>query len=375
MIVCLGEINKRRKNHEQNYTKSSYRDSIMSIIDIKLSGRLEDMIKEVEKEYNLSAGEIIANSLDHFIKDKKDFLVGHRFELEQVVKQKQLEFAQATKALELHNARISNFDIVANVSHETSEEPAEEPVVEPVKKSTKEQVVAVRPTKMSFCFTDANLQSLEDAQDACYYDTTEPLLCIRFNRKNVKTFYSHHNNKKITKSAIRVKIGKTHEMTVLSARRSAKKNEATVRSGISPNANKSKGRPRLDKKPAENVTAPLETDKNGYILWKEFAGYRYTELDIMGIALEDNKVNVNQAKGKFLNGIYANTARQAFDMWKNDDKTIGQICHKQLMDAGTTNEKPCSVANMLLSRILKNIWHYGTPEEKGYIFFKDKGGK
>ena len=99
MIVCLGEINKRRKNHEQNYTKSSYRDSIMSIIDIKLSGRLEDMIKEVEKEYNLSAGEIIANSLDHFIKDKKDFLVGHRFELEQVVKQKQLEFAQATKAL------------------------------------------------------------------------------------------------------------------------------------------------------------------------------------------------------------------------------------------------------------------------------------
>ena len=46
----------------------------MSIIDIKLSGRLEGMIKEVEKEYNLSAGEIIANSLDHFIKDKKHVL-------------------------------------------------------------------------------------------------------------------------------------------------------------------------------------------------------------------------------------------------------------------------------------------------------------
>ena len=338
----------------------------MSIIDIKLSGRLEGMIKEVEKEYNLSAGEIIANSLDHFIKDKKDFLVGHRFELEQVVKQKQLEFAQATKALELHNARISNFDIAANVSHETSEEPVEEPTA--VERKTKR-------SKMSFCFTDANLQTLDDEKDSYYYDTTEPILCIRFRKENVKTFYSHHTNKQLSENLIKVKIGRTDQIGVLSARKQARKNEVTVRSGISPNANVTVGRPRLEKKSAENVTAPLEADKNGYILWKEFAGYRYTELDIMGIALEDNKVNVNQAKGKFLNGIYANTARQAFDMWKNDDKTIGQICHKQLMDAGTPNEKPCSVSNMLLSRILKGIWHFGTPEEKGYIFFKNKGGE
>jgi hypothetical protein len=53
--------------------------------------------------------------------------------------------------------------------------------------------------------------------------------------------------------------------------------------------------------------------------------------------------------------------------------TIGQICHKQLMDAGTPQEKPCSVANMLMSRILKAIWHFGTEEERSYIF-KD-GGK
>ena len=331
----------------------------MSIIDIKLSGRLEGMIKEVEKEYNLSAGEIIANSLDHFIKDKKDFLVGHKFELEQVVKLKQLEFAQATKALELHNARISNFDMATNVSHETLEEPAEEPTIKERK---------TKRSKMSFCFTDANLQSLEDKKNSYYYDITEPMLCIRFRKDNIKTFYSHHINKQLSKNLIKVKIGRTDQIGVLFARKKAKENQVTVRGGINPNANKSAGRPKLVAMAVENPTTPLETDKQGIITWAEFAGYRYNDIDILGIALEDNKVNVNQAKGKFLNGIYANTARQAFDMWKNDDKTIGQICRHQLMEAGTPNEKPCSVANMLLSRILKGIWHYGTQEEKGYIF-------
>ena len=337
----------------------------MSIIQLQLNKRLDSMIEEVKKEYNLTANEIILNSLDHFIKDKKDFLVGHKFELEQVVKQKQLEFAQATKALELHNARISNFDIATNVSHETYQDVVEEPTI--IKRKTKR-------SKMSFCFTDANLQSLDNKIDSYYYDTTEPKLCIRFAKNNVKTFYSHHSNKKLTSNAIRVKIGKTHEMTVVAARNVARKNEVTVRGGISPNANKSAGRPKLVAMAVENPTTPLETDKHGIITWAEFAGYRYNDIDILGIALEDNKVNVNQAKGKFLNGIYANTARQAFDMWKNDDKTIGQICRHQLMEAGTPNEKPCSVANMLLSRILKGIWHFGTLEEKNYIF-KTKGVK
>ena len=304
----------------------------MSIIQLQLNKRLDSMIEEVKKEYNLTANEIILNSLDHFIKDKKDFLVGHKFELEQVVKQKQLEFAQATKALELHNARISNFDMATNVSHETYQDVVEEPTI--IERKTKR-------SKMSFCFTDANLQSLDN----------KIKLCIRFAKNNVKTFYSHHINKQLSKNLIKVKIGRTDQIGVLSARKKAKENEVTVRGGISPNANKSAGRPKLVAMAVENPTTPLETD-----------------LDILGIALEDNKINVNQAKGKFLNGIYANTARQAFDMWKNDDKTIGQICKLQLMEAGTPNEKPCSVANMLLSRILKGIWHFGTPEEKGYIF-------
>ena len=142
------------------------------------------------------------------------------------------------------------------------------------------------------------------------------------------------------------------------------KNESLVRQGIDP----------TDSQPVVQTAKqpPLETDSSGMVIWKEFVGYRYSELDIMGIALEDNKVNVNQCKKSFRSGVFSNTAQQAFDMWKNDNKTIGQICHKQLMDAGTPEERPCSVANMLMSRILKAIWHFGTAEEKGYIY-KDGG--
>ena len=79
-------------------------------IKIKLNERLNQMVKEVGEEYQLSPDEIILNTLEHFIKDKKDFLVGRQFELKAIVRQKQLEYEKAEKALELHNATIANFD-------------------------------------------------------------------------------------------------------------------------------------------------------------------------------------------------------------------------------------------------------------------------
>ena len=46
----------------------------MDIIKIKLNQTLHQMVEEVVEEYQLSPDEIILNTLDHFIKDKKDFL-------------------------------------------------------------------------------------------------------------------------------------------------------------------------------------------------------------------------------------------------------------------------------------------------------------
>ena len=62
----------------------------MDIIKIKLNQRLHQMVEEVVEEYQLSPNEIILNTLNHFIKDKKDFLVGRQFELQAIVRQKQL---------------------------------------------------------------------------------------------------------------------------------------------------------------------------------------------------------------------------------------------------------------------------------------------
>ena len=333
----------------------------MDIIKLKLNERLTRMVKEVGEEYQLSPDQIILNTLEHFIKDKKDFLVGRQFELKAIVRQKQLEYEKSVKALELHNATIANF-----------EQQTEPTVVErkpiatmPIKKP--EEKLYIRRGKFGkqeFEFTDKNLMALKDIPQSYYYDTLVPQLQIKFNKNNKKTFYSSHSNQKMQKRNFKCWIGSTDKVDVATARKIAEKNETLVQQCIDPN------KVQTDVETGNHI--PLETDSSGMIMWKEFVNYRYSELDIMGIALEDNKVNVEQCKRKFRSGVFSNTAQQAFDMWKNDNMTIGQICHKQLMDAGTPEEKPCSVANMLMSRILKAIWHFGTDEERSYIF-KDGG--
>ena len=103
----------------------------MDIIKLKLNERLTRMVKEVVEQYQLSPDQIILNSLDHFIKDKKDFLVGRQFELQSIVRQKQLEYEKAAKALELHNATIANFD--RQIEHSVVEQ---KPIATmPIKKS------------------------------------------------------------------------------------------------------------------------------------------------------------------------------------------------------------------------------------------------
>ena len=333
----------------------------MDIIKLKLNERLTRMVKEVVEQYQLSPDQIILNSLDHFIKDKKDFLVGRQFELQSIVRQKQLEYEKATKALELHNATIANFD--RQIEPSVVEQ---KPIATmPIKKS--EEKLYIRRGKFGkqeFEFTDKNLKTLKDVPQSYYYDILVPQLQIKFNKDNKKSFYSSHSNQKMQKGNIKCWIGSTDKVDVATARKIAEKNETLVQQCIDPK------KVQTDVETDNHI--PLETDSSGMIMWGEFVNYRYSELDIMGIALEDNRVNVNQCKRKFRSPVYSNISRQAFDMWKNDNMTIGDICHKQLMDAGTPKEKPCSVANMLMSRILKAIWHFGTDEERSYIF-KDGG--
>ena len=319
------------------------------------------MVKEVGEEYQLSPDQIILNTLEHFIKDKKDFLVGRQFELKAIVKQKQLEYEKSVAALELHNATIANFEQQTEASVVERKPIATMPIKKPEEKL---YIRRGKFGKQEFEFTDKNLKTLKDVPQSYYYDILVPQLQIKFNKDNKKSFYSSHSNQKMQKGNIKCWIGSTDKVDVATARKIAEKNETLVQQCIDPN------KVQTDVETGNHI--PLETDSSGMIMWKEFVNYRYSELDIMGFALEDNKVNVEQCKRKFRSGVFSNTAQQAFDMWKNDNMTIGQICHKQLMDAGTPEEKPCSVANILMSRILKAIWHFGTDEERSYIF-KDGG--
>ena len=328
----------------------------MDIIKIKLNQRLHQMVEEVVEEYQLSPNEIILNTLNHFIKDKKDFLVGRQFELQAIVRQKQLEYEKAEKALELHNATIANF--------EKQTEPTS--IVTPVKESENKIYMRTgKRGKQQFEFTDENVKAFKDQPQSYYYDTKVDSLKLTFNKNNKKTFYSVHQNIKIQRASITIWLGKAEDLDVATARKMAQKNESLVRQGIHPTKDV--------QQVSEKTNPPPEVDANGFVMWREFAPYKYTELDILGIALEDNKINIEQCKRKFQNGIYKDTAKQAFAMWKNDEMTIGDICKVQPSYAGTHKEKDCTVSNMLLSRILKAIWHFGTEEEKNYIY-KD-GGK
>jgi hypothetical protein len=347
----------------------------METIKLQLNKRLGAMLKEVEQEYNISPEECVLNHLDHYIKTTKDFLVGHRFELQSIVRQKQLEYEQATAALELHNARITNFD--HSIEPVVTAEVEKPVIVKPVKPRAVSVSSRTNTTKRTFRFTDDNVKALKDKVNTYYYDNTEPVLAIRFLSKNRKRYYSIHNKQDFIKGALRVMLGGTDEMSVLTARRKARRNIELIANGINPNEGISAGRKKKSVKQLKQLKneTPLEADKDGYVDYKEFVSYKYDDLDILGIALKENNVPVNQCKKKFKNGIFKDIARQALDMWKNDGKTIGQICHLQLMNVGTPDEKPCSIPNMLLSRILKGIWHFGTQEEKDYIFHSKKGDK
>jgi hypothetical protein len=155
-------------------------------IKIKLNERLNQMVKEVGEEYQLSPDEIILNTLEHFIKDKKDFLVGRQFELKAIVRQKQLEYEKAEKALELHNATIANFDRQIEPTV-VVEKPRV--VVKPIeKKEDKLYIKRGKFGKQQFEFTNENLKTLKDAPQSYYYDTLVPQLQIKFNRHNKKSF-------------------------------------------------------------------------------------------------------------------------------------------------------------------------------------------
>ena len=185
----------------------------MGIIKLQLNERLSQLVKEVGIEYHLSPDQIISNCLDHFIKDKKDFLVGRQFELQAMVRQKQLEYEKAEKALELHNATIANFDRQIEPTVVVEKPPV---VVKPIeKKEDKLYIERGKFGKQQFEFTNENLKTLKDAPQSYYYDTLVPQLQIKFNKHNKKSFYSSHTNQKMQKGNMKCWIGKTELVDVL----------------------------------------------------------------------------------------------------------------------------------------------------------------
>ncbi len=156
----------------------------MGIIKLQLNERLSQLVKEVGIEYHLSPDQIISNCLDHFIKDKKDFLVGRQFELQAIARQKQLEYEKAEKALDLHNAKIANFDRQVEPTVEVEKPPV---VVKPIeKKEDKLYIERGKFGKQQFEFTNENLKTLKDAPQSYYYDTLVPQLQIKFNKHTKK---------------------------------------------------------------------------------------------------------------------------------------------------------------------------------------------
>ena len=208
----------------------------MSIIQLQLNERLGGMIKEVQEQYNYSAEEIIQNSLDHFIKNKNDFLVGHIFELRQLAEKQKQEYQLTMEKIKQCESEMSS-------------------------------VVTVTEDK-------------------------------------------------------------------------------------------------------PEVITTISQDKE--VDWYQFRNHRYEDLIILGIAMEGQAV-MSVPKKRFQNSFFIDQGKQAMDMCKNDNTTIWEICKAQKITSVrkgtyTPETRPCSVANMLQSRLLKYIWHYGTPEEKALAF-------
>jgi|TARA_R100000781_G_C4071032_1_gene124463 hypothetical protein len=125
--------------------------------------------------------------------------------------------------------------------------------------------------------------------------------------------------------------------------------------------------------PYENKVEEQHKDEDK-ITWGHYGSYRYQDLELLGLALIGTKAIADPMyKKKWKNGFYQAQGMQALDMWRDQEKTIAQICQQQPYISANhdTKEEDLKIpaVQTMVRRIAKTIWKHGTKEEKQLLFY------
>jgi len=105
--------------------------------------------------------------------------------------------------------------------------------------------------------------------------------------------------------------------------------------------------------------------------WTIFGSYRYSDLDILGMAIKDYRIlQEDNLRAGFMNGLYASLHNQALGLWSDEEKqlTIRQLVKLQPRVCVRTGEQKTLAIQSMVRRLFKAIVHFGTAEEKMKLF-------
>ena len=316
-------------------------------------------LHELHTEFGINKSDILNNFIHYHYKTKDDFM-------------KVLAPVIRTR-LERQIADLKKLEGKVDSIQPLTEQPKKVYVInnnkQPKRESTWKQGRSIESPvvlekSMHKCeFTEQALSMVQGKVGSWLYDTKTKGLAIRFNNYN-KIYYTRARNTSISDVSLKVIIGETDSMTLEEARKIHAKNLHTIyNEGKDPNEIVSK-KSKAEKPVQVDKTPKVEEDSTELLDFANLRAYTIDDIHILGRLLGNIDPLLNNCMTKFNNALSKETHRQCLDMFR-DGITIAELRQKSFKLHTQHMNEPVTVGyQMLVYRLAKAIYNFGTKEEK-----------
>jgi|TARA_R100001443_G_scaffold71673_1_gene79896 hypothetical protein len=317
-------------------------------------------LHELHHEFGINKSDILNNFIHYHYKTKDDFMKV----LAPVIKTRlQRQIAELEK-LE------GKVDSIQPVPEQAKKVFVMHNHVEPKQEASKELDVGSINNPVSLersahkCeFTEQAVTMVQGEIDSWLHDTKTKGLAIRF-KKHGKAYYTRAKNVAISNSTLRIRIGDTKLMTLDEARQKHAQHLHTIYvKGINPNKIVPK-KSKAEKPVKEDKTPNIEEDSSELLDFANLKIYTIDDIHILGRLLGNINPLLSNCMTKFHNALSKEAHRQCLDMFR-DGITIAELRQKSFKLHTQYRNDPVTVGyQMLVYRLAKAIYNFGTKEEK-----------
>ena len=329
-------------------------------VNVVCSADLWQDLHELHQEFGINKSDILNNFIHHHYNTKDDFMKV----LAPIIKTRLQKKIAELEKLE------GKVDTIQSVPEQPKKVYVINNHVEPKQEANKESDVGSINNPVSLersahkCeFTEQAVTMVQGEIDSWLHDTKSKGLAIRF-KKHGKAYYTRAKNVAISKSTLRIKIGDTKLMTLDEARQKHAQNLHTIYvEGRNPNKIVPK-KSKAEKPVKENKTPNMEEDTSELLDFANLRAYTINDIHILGRLLGNIDPLLNNCMTKFHNALSKEAHRQCLDMFR-DGITIAELRQKSYKLHTQYRDDPVTVGyQMLVYRLAKAIYNFGTKEEK-----------